>query len=115
MGRRTANTAGMVPALAVAYGLPEPVAEHRFHDRRRWRFDYAWPDHLVALEVDGGVWQQGRHNRAAGYRRDLEKLNTAASFGWRVLRIMPDQINASDTWDWIRRLVPPLNPEVLSV
>lgn len=63
------------------------VKEYRFYDVRKWRFDYAFPDQKVAIEVDGAVWTQGRHNRGAGYVADLEKLNTAVSMGWLVLRI----------------------------
>lgn len=66
------------------------VKEHKFHDVRKWRFDYAFPDQKVAVEVDGAVWTQGRHTRGAGYVNDLEKLNTAASMGWLVLRITTD-------------------------
>jgi very-short-patch-repair endonuclease len=67
-------------------GLPEPVAEYRFHTTRRWRFDYAWPQLRLALEVDGGAWVGGRHTRGAGYEKDCEKLNAALLAGWRVLR-----------------------------
>lgn len=66
------------------------VKEYRFHDIRKWRFDYAFPDQRVAVEVDGAVWSQGRHNRPVGYIADMEKLNTAASMGWLVLRITTD-------------------------
>ena len=68
-------------------GLPEPVRELRFHDTRRWRFDFAWPDQMLAVEVEGGVWSRGRHVRGQGFTRDCEKLNAAALLGWRVLRI----------------------------
>ena len=66
------------------------VKEYKFHEVRRWRFDYAFPECKVAIEVDGAVWTLGRHNRPAGYINDMEKLNTAASMGWLVLRITPD-------------------------
>ena len=66
------------------------VKEYKFHEVRKWRFDYAFPDVKVASEVDGAVWTQGRHTRGAGYLGDMEKLNTAASMGWLVLRITPD-------------------------
>ena len=42
-------------------GLPAPDREYRFAPQvdgkpvRRWRFDCAWPDRLVALEIDGGL------------------------------------------------------------
>lgn len=70
-----------------AAGLPEPVREHRFHPVRRWRFDFAWPDCWISLEIDGAVWTGGRHTRGAGYQADCEKLNEAAVLGWRVFRV----------------------------
>lgn len=69
-----------------------PAQEYRFHPRRRWRFDFAWAQRKVALEIEGGVWTQGRHTRGQGYLRDLEKYNAAAVIGWRVLRLTPQQI-----------------------
>lgn len=64
--------------------LPSPVQEYQFHERRRWRFDFAWPDYQVAVECDGGQWKPrgGRH----GGDKDREKLNAAAVAGWLVLR-----------------------------
>lgn len=68
----------------------EVVKEHMFHWTRKWRFDYAIPDLKVAIEIDGAVWDYGRHNRPQGYINDMEKLNTAASMGWLVLRFTTD-------------------------
>lgn len=67
-------------------GLPAPVQEHRFHAARRWRFDLAWPERMIAVEVDGGVWSGGRHTRGAGFVADCEKANKATAMGWRVFR-----------------------------
>jgi very-short-patch-repair endonuclease len=72
--------------------LPAPEAEYRFAAPRRWRFDYAWPQQMVALEVDGGTWVAGRHTRGSGWQRDTEKLNAAAVLGWRMLRCTPQQL-----------------------
>jgi len=74
---------------------PEPVAEHRFHPVRRWRFDFAFLDSLVAVELDGGTWSRGRHTRGAGYRGDCEKLNAAVSMGWRVFRVTAGMLKAN--------------------
>jgi hypothetical protein len=73
-------------------GLPTPVAEHRFHPTRLWRFDYAWPAQKIALEVEGGIWTGGRHINPAGFIADLEKYNAAAVLGWRILRMTPKSI-----------------------
>ena len=63
--------------------------EYRFAPPRRWRFDFAWTDIRLALEIEGGTWVTGRHNRPVGYAKDLEKYNTATLMGWRVLRVTP--------------------------
>lgn len=67
--------------------LPVPTREHRFAPPRRWRLDFAWPAQLVGVEVDGGSWVGGRHNRASGFAKDLEKHNAATLLGWRILRL----------------------------
>mgnify|MGYP003297287319 FL=1 len=83
----------------------EIVKEHRFCPSRRWRFDYAIIDLKIAVEVDGAVWVGGRHNRAAGYVADMEKLNTAASMGWLVLRITTDDRFCTKTMNLIKSTV----------
>lgn len=70
-----------------AVKLPAPKREHRFAAPRRWRFDFAWPDRWVALEVEGGTHSGGRHVRGDGFERDCEKYNAAALRGWTVLRV----------------------------
>lgn len=75
----------------LAPGFPRPQAEVKFCTWRKFRFDWAWPDRLVAVEVDGGGWlpRGGRH---AG-DGDREKLNIAAQLGWRVLRYSPKMLS----------------------
>jgi hypothetical protein len=82
---------GEVVALARGLGLEPPLAEYRFHPTREWRFDFAWPDRWIALEVEGAVFKRGggRHNRALGFLEDVEKYNEAAVLGWRVVRCAP--------------------------
>lgn len=73
------------------------VKEYQFHPKRKWRFDYAIPDHKIALEVEGGVWTQGRHVRPQGFLGDIEKYNTATLMGWRVFRTTPDSLLTNAT------------------
>jgi very-short-patch-repair endonuclease len=68
-----------------AHGLA-PVREHRFHPSRKWRFDFAFPERMCAVEVEGGMWTNGRHNRGGGAIADMEKYNVAAALGWFVFR-----------------------------
>ncbi len=75
-------------------GLPAPKREYRFHPRRRWRFDFAWPRCKVAAEVDGGIYSRGRHVRGGGFERDAEKGNAAVMAGWRVLHFTPRAVKS---------------------
>ncbi|MHA2903163.1 hypothetical protein ACW9FB_11820 [Ralstonia mannitolilytica] len=61
---------------------------------RRWKFDFANPALMVALEVEGGTWTRGRHTSGKGYAADCEKYSTAAVMGWRVLRFTTDQVKS---------------------
>lgn len=74
-------------------GLPEPETQHKFHDKRRWRFDFAWPDRMLAAEVNGGTWVNGRHNRGSSVPKEYEKLNHAVLAGWQVLLFTSDMVN----------------------
>ena len=83
----------------------EMVKEYRFHPVRKWRFDYAIPSHLIALEVEGGVWTGGRHIRASGFLGDMEKYNNAALLGWRVFRTTPKDLFTSATINLIKEAI----------
>lgn len=69
-----------------AIGLPTPERELIFHPKRKWRFDFSWPEKKIAVEIDGGTSSQGRHVRPTGYRADCCKMNSAALLGWTVFR-----------------------------
>lgn len=64
----------------------DPVRELRFIPPRRFKFDLAWPDQKVAVELEGGVYSGGRHTRGKGFETDCEKYNLAILNGWYVLR-----------------------------
>lgn len=79
--------------------LPEPEREWAFDpdqaDRRRqWqsKFDFAWPGHKIAVEVEGGTWGRGRHTSGAGFERDCVKYNRAHLLGWTVYRVTSSMV-----------------------
>jgi hypothetical protein len=82
----------IVTAWMIQSGIPVPEFEYRFHPARMWRFDLAWPTHRVYLEVDGGIWITGGHNRGAQILKDWEKRNTATALGWRGLWCQPKDL-----------------------
>jgi hypothetical protein len=82
-------------------GLPEPEREFVFAAAlgRRWRFDYAFVEHLIAFELEGGVFGRmiegvdgkryrvgGGHNTGKYLTKDIFKYNRAAMLGWLVVR-----------------------------
>jgi hypothetical protein len=98
-----------------ATGLPVPEPEFQFalSIGRKWAFDFAWPEHRIALEIEGGGFGRylvvtsgherrrgqtipippgtiiragGRHNTGDGLQNDAIKYNRAAILGWLVVR-----------------------------
>ena len=86
-----------------AFNMPEPIMEHRFLLSRRFRFDYAFMEYRIAVEVEGGVWIQGRHTRGIGFIKDMEKYNLATAEGWKILRFTPQQLRKEETYLLIKK------------
>lgn len=96
------------------------VKELEFCPGRKWRFDYALPEVKIAIEVEGGVFKKrhyqtkdgtfitttgGRHNSATGFLGDMEKYNSATVLGWRLIRVIPDELITNKTIDLIRQTI----------
>ncbi len=75
-------------------GVKNVESEYRFHPTRKWRFDFACPDVMLAAEINGGIFKKGRHSRGAGQTADYEKINAAIELGWRVFQFGPTQIRS---------------------
>lgn len=85
---------GFLNVLLIAgRDLPNPVREHVFDSKRKWRFDFCWPEQRVAVEVEGGLNKaQSGHRSKAGIQRDVDKYNAATVQGWKVLRVTADML-----------------------
>ncbi len=86
-------------------GGPELEKEVRFDPDRQWRADYVHRATMTILEIDGGVYSQGRHVRPGGFVEDCFKLNSAALHGYRVIRIATGMANTAylqQIIDWLQ-------------
>lgn len=69
---------------------------------RGWRFDFAWPAHKVAVEIDGGLWIAAHrgHRGPAQIEQDMIRNAAATLLGWRVLRGSPDLVYSGILAGW---------------
>jgi len=81
----------------------EFAAEVKFHDVRKWRFDWVLVRlseqfgrlaDQIAIEYEGGVFTGGGHTRGVIYSGNAEKYNEAALIGWTVLRFTAPMVRA---------------------
>jgi len=91
----------IIKNLNLDYGM---TREFRFHEGRRWLFDFAWPDKKIGLEVHGGIWlgKSGAHTSDVGRARDMEKMNAAVMLGWRVLEVTAGHIRSGQAGKWVK-------------
>ncbi|MFQ2621922.1 hypothetical protein ACK3YV_03715 [Aeromonas caviae] len=87
--------------LAQLVGFPDPATELLFHPKRKWRFDYAWEEQKLALEIHGGIHSGGRHTRGRGFVEDRTKMNEATLLGWTVLDVTPEHIKSGQLRAWL--------------
>ncbi len=85
------------------YGGPPLERQYRFHPDRKWQSDFACllTNPQLIIEIEGGVWKMGRHNRPKGYLNDIVKYNAAALLGFTLIRLSPDMV----TEEYIRPVI----------
>ena len=79
--------------------------EFRFHSTRRWRADFHLIGRQLLIEVEGGVWSQGRHTRGKGYMGDMEKYNEATALGYQIIRFETSQVQSGYAFRWIENFL----------
>lgn len=90
-----------------ALKLPPLEREVRFHQDRKWRFDFANKSLFIAIELEGGLkaFNRGRHIRESGFINDCEKYNQALCLGWKVLRVPYSFVKDGRAINWYEILV----------
>jgi hypothetical protein len=77
------------------------VSEFKFHPQRKWRLDFYLLEGNWGIEIEGGAWIQGRHNRAEGYLADLEKYNECTIAGIKLLRFDTQSVLSGEAKKWL--------------
>jgi hypothetical protein len=81
--------------------------------QREWRFDFAWLQYKIAVEIEGLVYRRingelvcmGRHVHPEGFSEDSRKYATAAILGWTVLRFYQGQVKNREAIDFTMRVL----------
>ena len=68
--------------------------EYQFHPTRKWRSDFYITDTKLLIEVEGGIWTNGRHTTATGYLGDMEKYNEVSKMRFFLLRFNTQQVKS---------------------
>ena len=79
--------------------------EFKFHPTRKWRADFHLKGRKILVEVEGGIWSNGRHTRGKGYLGDLEKYNEATMMGYQVIRFSTEQVKSGKAIEQIEKMV----------
>lgn len=79
--------------------------EYRFHETRKWRLDIANIEQKLGIEVEGGVYINGRHTRGMSFESDCCKYAELAIMGWRLIRVTTRQVKQGLALTWIERAI----------
>jgi hypothetical protein len=76
-------------------GLPEPAIQYPIRDGIRLvgRVDFAYPELLLAMEVDGFRCHGGR----TGWTHDRDRRNKLTTMRWRLLHIVKEHMSGAGT------------------
>ena len=83
----------------------EATQEHKFHPVRKWSFDVAIVPEKIAIEIEGGSFSTSRHTKGKGFIEDMAKYNEALRYGWKVVRITPQQVNSPEVYNLLTDLI----------
>lgn len=93
---------GLIESVYVLSGV-RGVSEWLFHPVRKWRLDYAIPEHKIAVEING--WTS--HHRRGRMEEDNAKLAAAVMMGWRVFYASVDQMKRGTAALWVASAITP--------
>ena len=64
---------------------------------KRYRLDFAHLESKVGVEIQGGVYNRGRHVTGSGYERDCKKYNLAYTSEWTIF-LLTNSMAKDSAW-----------------
>lgn len=87
--------------------IEEQIFNRIMDTKMRFRADYFCPNLRLIIELNGGQWKNGRHNRGGkSYETDLLKINLAQRNNYQIWQYTYEMISRGelkkDLEEWIK-------------
>ena len=88
-------------------GLAGFVREYQAIEGRRFKWDFAFVEDRLLIEVQGAVWVKGGHSTGVGITRDCEKFSIASANKWFTIPVTTDHVKNGKALEWIKQFLTP--------
>ena len=88
-------------------GLVGFVREYQAIEGRRFKWDFAFVEDRLLIEVQGAVWVKGGHSTGVGITRDCEKFSIASANKWFTIPVTTDHVKNGKALEWIKQFLTP--------
>jgi len=110
----------LVNKMFEQFGIPEAEFEYHLYvpgHSKPYRFDIAWSNKKVALEIQGAIWKgsAGGHTSGKGIKSNWIKYNYAAQTGWRIIYCEPSEWTSDETFETIKKTLAYRRPLTASI
>lgn len=79
--------------------LPPPIRNYLYLRGSRHELDFAWPDQMIGVEVQGMA-----HRIKEKFKTDIKKRAQGLLQGWKILEIDGDHIRDGVGMEWLHQL-----------
>lgn len=86
--------------------VPHFEINYRWHSVREWRWDVAFIDEKIAIEIDG-VRRDGKgdHQTEKGMTNDYQKVAEGVLWGWTILRFTRTMVASGEAAELTQRVI----------
>ena len=86
--------------------LPPHLEQFKAIPGRRYSWDFAFYDHRLLIELQGGVWMaKGGHNTGGGITRDCDKLILATLAGYYSMAFTMEHLKSGKAVESVKKFI----------